>query len=319
MYRMALVANAAYALGRADDYGRIIAKFGRQIEASGIDNLKADHSLVYSYGASLQVETVSLWALAVMKSPACDRLLVKTCIDFLLRNRRYGQFGSTQATALALTALTRYAELMRATSHDGAIQVLVNNNVVQCQDYSKDAMETLTVNGFDGKLLAGTKPVLRVAFKDTPESLPYSLNLSWRTKLPPSAKDSHIQIGTALAASRVDVNGTVRLSITLRNVTHNGLPMTMAVVGIPGGLSPQPWQLKELQEKGVFDFYELQNGRVMLYFREMAPDGVAVVNLDLKAEVAGTYTGAASCAYLYYYDELKHWAAGNRITITPGI
>jgi hypothetical protein len=319
MYRMALVANAAYALGRTDDYARMLAEFGTQVKTTGIDKLKAEHSLVYSYGTSLQVETVSLWALAVMRSPSCDRALVKTCIDFLLRNRYNGQFGATQATALALTALTRYAELVHASSHDGAIQVLVNNQVVQSQGYNKEAMETLTLNGFDGKLLAGTKPVLRVAFKDTPESLPYSLNLSWRTKLPPSAKNSRVQISTTLAASRVNVNGTVRMGITLRNVTHSGLPMTMAIVGIPGGLSPQPWQLKELQEKGAFDFYELQDGKVVLYFSEMAPDGVAVINLDLKAEVAGTYTGAASCAYLYYHDELKHWVEGNRITVTSGM
>jgi uncharacterized protein YfaS (alpha-2-macroglobulin family) len=319
MYRMGLVANAAYALGRKDDYEQLLAVFSKQVNVYGAARLKADHSMVYSYGSSLQVETVSLWALAIMKSPACDRGLVKTCIDFVLSKRQYGQFGPTHATVLALMALTNYAELVHAGAHDGTIQVLVNNELVQSRDYSKDAMETLAVGGFDGKLTAGTKPMLRVAFKDTREALPYSFNVSWRTKLPPSAQSCRVQISTALSESRVRVNGTVRLKITVRNVTHDGLPMTMAVAGIPGGLSAQSWQLKELQEKGVFDFYELQDGKVVLYFREMAPDGVAVVNLDLKAEVAGMYTGAASCAYLYYFDELKHWVAGNRVAVTPDI
>lgn len=319
MYRMALVANAAHNLGRKDDYELLMKLFRRNAAGSGVARLKADHSLVSSYGNSLQVETASLWTLAVMKSPDCDRSLVKTCIDFLLRNRQYGQFGSTQATVLALMTLTHYAQLVKTGMSDGILEVSINDEIVQSRSYSKDAVEKVTLDGFDNRLTCGTKPVLRVAFKNTPAALPYSFNLLWRTKLPPSAKDCRVQLWTTLSESQVSVNGTVRLGITLHNVTHNGLPMTMAVVGIPGGLSAQPWQLKELQEKGVFDFYEVQDGKVVLYFREMAPDGVNVVNLDLKAEVAGSYTGAASCAYLYYYDELKHWVAGNHVMITPGI
>ena len=91
--------------------------------------------------------------------------------------------------------------------------------------------------------------------------------------------------------------------------------MTMAVIGIPAGLSVQPWQLKELQEKQVFDFYELEGGKLILYYREMAPKAIQTVKLDLKAEIPGTYTGAASSAYLYYTDEYKHWVEGNSISI----
>ena len=37
--------------------------------------------------------------------------------------------------------------------------------------------------------------------------------------------------------------------------------MTIAVLGIPAGLSPQPWQLKDLKEKGNFDFYEVMGNK----------------------------------------------------------
>ena len=91
--------------------------------------------------------------------------------------------------------------------------------------------------------------------------------------------------------------------------------MTVAVLGIPAGLSAQPWQLKELQEKGVFDFYEIMNGNLVLYYREMAPGGQQTINLDLKAEIPGSYVGAASSAYLYYTNEYKHWVKGNSVTV----
>ena len=91
--------------------------------------------------------------------------------------------------------------------------------------------------------------------------------------------------------------------------------MITAVIGIPAGLSLQPWQLKELKEKQAFDFYEIRNGSLILYYREMAPNAIQIVNLDLRAEIPGTFTGSASAAYLYYTNEFKDWTAGNSITI----
>jgi hypothetical protein len=47
----------------------------------------------------------------------------------------------------------------------------------------------------------------------------------------------------------------------------------------------------------------------------MAPEGQSTINLDLKAEIPGSYLGTASSAYLYYTNEYKDWVKGNSITI----
>jgi hypothetical protein len=91
--------------------------------------------------------------------------------------------------------------------------------------------------------------------------------------------------------------------------------MSIAIVGIPAGLSVQPWQLKELQEKKVFDFYEIVGNNVAFYYRSLAPKDVKTINLDLKADIAGTYDAAASSAYLYYTNELKVWQAGLKVSV----
>ena len=44
----------------------------------------------------------------------------------------------------------------------------------------------------------------------------------------------------------------------------------MAIIGIPAGLSAQPRQLKELQEKQVFDYYEIKGNNIAVYYRGMA-------------------------------------------------
>jgi len=91
--------------------------------------------------------------------------------------------------------------------------------------------------------------------------------------------------------------------------------MSVAIIGIPGGMSLQAWQLKEMHEQEVFDFYEIINDNLVLYYRSFNPKERKTVNLDLKAEVPGTYTGMASTAYVYYTNEYKYWVQGLRVRI----
>ncbi|HEY3402519.1 MAG TPA: MG2 domain-containing protein [Ohtaekwangia sp.] len=313
MYRMALVANTAYNLGKLEQYTSMIRLFRKEAETE-FKSMRMDHSVMRSYGNSLVIETVSLWASALMKSESPDLDLIKKSIDCILQNRTYGQFGSTQGTALALKALTEYAKIIRATSENGEIQILVNNTLTESLAYESDNRDKLIMNKFVSSLGNGEQN-LRVLFNNTGQPLPYSVNVQWRTKEPPSSTNCKVKLTTTLAAETVRGNETVRLAINLKNKTTDGLPMTVAIVGIPAGLSVQPWQLKELQEKNVFDFYEIMNNNLVLYYREMGPAEIHVVNLDLKAEIPGTYTASPSSAYLYYTNEYKDWVRGTSVTI----
>ena len=107
----------------------------------------------------------------------------------------------------------------------------------------------------------------------------------------------------------------VRLTTMVTNLAPVYQPMTIAKIGIPGGLSPQPWQLKELQEKGLYDFYEIHKNYVVFYFTGMLPGEEKTIHLDLKAEIPGKYIAPASCTYLYYANELKNWTNGVQIEI----
>ena len=89
----------------------------------------------------------------------------------------------------------------------------------------------------------------------------------------------------------------------------------MAIIGIPAGFTVQPWQLKELQEKKVFDYYEIVGNNIAVYYRGMAPKAIKEINLDLKAEMPGEYDAPASSAYLYYTNEFKTWSGMDKVTI----
>jgi uncharacterized protein YfaS (alpha-2-macroglobulin family) len=103
------------------------------------------------------------------------------------------------------------------------------------------------------------------------------------------------------------------MQVTLKHNAYEVLSNPIAVIGIPSGLSLQPWQLRELQEKNVADYIELWNGYIVFYFRELTND--KTINLDLKAEAAGTFEAPASSAYLYYDNEFKSWSLPQKIDI----
>jgi hypothetical protein len=190
----------------------------------------------------------------------------------------------------------------------------VNGKVVAQQAYPADAKEAICLQGLEKYLTAGEQQV-EVRYLETQSPLPYVLDLHWTTTLPQSAPVCAVQLNTHLNKRFLRVGETVRLTATLANQTLSGLPMTMAVLGIPGGLTTQPWQLKELQKKGLVDFYETQGNQVYLYFRQLKPNEQPVIQLDLKAELPGTFEALASSAYLYYTDEAKSWSKPERITI----
>ena len=133
--------------------------------------------------------------------------------------------------------------------------------------------------------------------------------------MPNTAEECKVVLNTKIASNKFKVGETIRLSSTLKNKTQDGLPMTMAIIGIPAGLTAQPWQLKELQEKKKVDFYEISGNKVVFYYRQMKPNEKREINLDLKAEVPGTFEAPASCAYLYYTNEFKYWTNYNNVTI----
>jgi hypothetical protein len=70
-----------------------------------------------------------------------------------------------------------------------------------------------------------------------------------------------------------------------------------------------------MQEKKMFDYYEVIGSNLVLYYRGMAPKEVKAINLDLKADIPGEYEAPASSAYLYYTNEYKTWDTGGRIII----
>jgi hypothetical protein len=269
----------------------------------------AKETITMSGGESLVIETTALAALALIKADEGGAYAapLRAAVDFLnARRGGYGQWGNTQATILGLKALTAYSSHTRQMAAPGRATLIVNGKRLTAIEFDKGRRDALVWDDLAGALAAG-KNVIELELEGG-AALPYTVSVEYRSARPQSAPGAKIAVAAQLSKSRVKMAEAVTLRAHVENRTAGGVPMTLARIGIPGGLVTQTWQLKELRDKGLIDFYETRPREVILYWRELAPSAKKDIDLQLLAAVPGAYEAPASSAYLYYTAEDKAWA-----------
>ena len=273
-------------------------------------------SITMSGGESLTIEATALATLALIKaSPASEyEAQIRGAVDWLnARRSGYGQWSNTQATILGLKALTAYADHARQMQTAGSATLIVNGTPAGTIAFDKGRKDALVWDDVAAALRPGHNTIeLRLAGGAT---LPYSIAIAYRSARPQSSPAAKVAVTTHLAREQVKMGEGVKLRAHVENTSAGGVPMTLARVGIPGGLTFQTWQLKELRDKGLIDFYETRPREVILYWRALAPSAKKDIELDLLAAVPGSYEAPASSAYLYYTAEDKAWAPSVKVTV----
>jgi len=309
-YLMGLVVNALYNVQdkRADELMQELMK--TQKTDGSFMGLVA--SVINSTGSSLKIETTGLAALAMMKTKGYSKQLA-TAVANIQASKDYYGYGSTQGTVLALKAILGYTKMSKRAAENGTFAVSVNGKKVLSVAYQADQKE-IAIPDLTPFLTQGDYRV-DIAFEGTKSAMPYELELTYNTRNPNNSAKCELELATKLPSSKVKMGETIRMNTELKSVSKRDQPIVMAMIGIPAGLSVQIWQLKELQEKKVFDFYEIFDGYVVLHYEFIRPGETKSINLDLKADIPGQYEAPASCAFLYYTQAERVWSKPELVTI----
>ncbi len=314
-YALAMAANAAYRLGDTRKAEAALELLLKQQAKDG-SFTGSTHSITYSQGKSLTIETTSIAIMAMLKESGKYTTDMNKSVQFLVGARSgSGVFSSSQGTILALKALTGYAKYSKKANEDGAIAIYIDGKKVATKAYKAGEKGEVNIDGLEAFVKGNGKHDVKVKYMGVKNPLPYSVAVSWSTTLPVSDPQCAINLTTTMAAKIAKVGETVRMTATITNRKNEEVPSTMAIIGIPAGFTLQPWQLKEMQEKKVFDYYEIMGNNIAIYYRGMAPSAVKQLHFDLKAEMPGEYDAPASSAYLYYTNEFKTWSGVEKVTI----
>jgi alpha-2-macroglobulin-like protein len=298
-YQLAMMAIAAQNMKDMVAFNQLMNELDKQYEKV---NFNAVTSVVNSRDASLRVETCALYTIALMRAPSPQLGRVADLISRILGEKSYYGYGSTQSTVLALKAIVEYSKLIGHIAEDIPVNFTLNNKTVTLE-------KTVTENLQEGN----NNFTINYTQKD--KTVPYNLEVAYNTFTPPNSAKAELQLSTSLKTTETKVGETVRMQIAVTNTKATLQPMAIAKIGIPAGLAVQPWQLKELMEKNQAAYYEIFDNYLVFYWMGFAPNETKTINLDLKAEVPGTYKGKSGNTYLYYTPEYKHWNDGVEITI----
>jgi hypothetical protein len=307
IYRLALLANAACNYKEYSTAKKLLAELNTIVDKKGYDRAENSNTITYSWGKSYNTEVTALHLSALLKLYPLDEERIKKTYSELMRCRWYNSFGSTQATLLALKAMIDYdVRYPVVIERNAKLKLTINDEVIE---------RSVSPKGFDvhldslQKYLREGENTVQVSYTGIINSS-YGLNFRWTSITPNSSPKCMVGLTTKIDSQVRKMGETVRLTTVVENKTASPLPMTVALIGIPAGASPQHWQLKEIREKAQADFVEIDKNYVILYFEGMSPSEKRTVNLDLRVEIPGTFQAPASSAYLYYTDEYKVWNDG---------
>jgi hypothetical protein len=309
---LALMANALATMGdpRAES---ITVKLASMQTPEGFWK-GASHSAFRSQGLALDIETTALAALAFLKT-GTQPAKINQAIAFLTKSKTAYGYGNTQSTVLALRAMVEYAKsTQNQAGGNGTMVVQIDGKRVESQAFLSKQAKQLEISGLE-KYFSSNDPQIEVFFEGENAAIPFDLEIKYASRTPQDAPNCPISLQTALETSTLSIGETVRLTTLLTNETSQVQASPLVVLGIPAGLSLQPWQLKKLVDEHHCDFYELWDGYAVFHFKHLDPKESRQLALDLRAEVAGVFEAPASQAYLYYQNEQRVWSRPEKVEI----
>src|SRR5262249_45028124 len=136
-------------------------------------------------------------------------------------------------------------------------------------------------------------------------AMPYSLRVRFTSPEPASAPACKVALRASLARGEVGEGEAVDVRVDLQNRTDEGLPMVVAIIGLPGGLEAGADQRKGRGRGGRGAGGERGGRGGALSPRNRAPRGAASTPPPPAAGGRGRYGGPAPGASLYYTEEEK--------------
>ena len=181
-YVLALATRTLLKAGRSEGSAALKRLAGMQVEDGSFPG--AESSITRSYEANLLVESTALAALAMMQGG--ERLGADRAVDWIIEHRQgQGTWGATQATALALGALTEHAERSAVPATDGQVEIRVNGERMERRSYLADATEPLELVHWANALKTGINVIEIVQPEGS--ALPWNLEVSWTSVTPATA------------------------------------------------------------------------------------------------------------------------------------
>jgi hypothetical protein len=255
-YTLALVANFAVANDSKSDLARRTMEMLRDAAtqkdtASHNDafvSWTAAETSMYGSGDSAAVETTGLAVQAMMKAGVSPELVRKGLAWIASRKSGDGNWGTTQATIMALKALVEASEQSGAEAH-GTVAVLLNGTKVETLEMTKENNDLLHQFVLPNVSAAGDN---EVELRFTGEGgMAYQIAGQYFIPWQKSIDREPLAIQVKYDRTRLAQNEIATATATIGNNTAATAKMVMVDLGIPPGFELMSEDLQEMVEKSA--------------------------------------------------------------------
>jgi len=307
-YTLAVIANFAADYGKDREFTRrsMQALVDARTEDGDQVSWKAEETGVYSTGQSAAIETTGLAAQALLKWGQASET-VRKALNFLSSKKEAaGNWGTTQATIMALRALVLSTELS-ASDVRGLLTVELNGKAVETLQLNAENNDLLHQFALKGNELPDLQNTVSVQLRfEGSGTLAYQVVGRYFTPWEGKEPTEPLTIDVAYDRTRLAENNIATATATIRNNLSKTANMVMVDLGIPPGFDLLSEDLQSLQEKtadqksGRLEKFSLTATQAILYFNALEGKQTVAIRFRLRAKYPIQAHTFQSRVYEYY-------------------
>lgn len=304
-YTLAVVANFAVENGKDSEFARRALEMLRDAATEKGEFVwwSADETSVYATGDSAAVETTGLALQAFLRAGGYTDVVRKSLSWIASKKSGDGNWGTTQATIMALRALLLASEQSGSDAR-GSAEVLLDGKKVANLEINKennDLFHQFVLPQTD----ADRDNEIEIRFSGK-GGLAYQIAGRYFVPWQHVATHEPLAIEVKYDRTRLAQDETVMGAAKIRNNLDKTAKMVMVDLGIPPGFELLSEDLQKMVEKtagaksGRLERFSMTATQAILYFDSIAPRDSFEVRYRLRAKYPIHAQGFASRVYEYY-------------------
>jgi hypothetical protein len=309
-YVLALMANAITAI---DSSGKAARPYRERLEllkkrsADGKlvwwETERSGQSLFYGSGVSGQIECTALAALAFLNAGGEHPATLRAALAWLVQQKdAHGTWHSTQATVLALKALTTATGRPLGGDRERQIDVVLDGKPFRKLVVPVDQSDVMQEADLSSSVPIGKHDIVLTDRSGT--DVGYQMAVSYH--VPTSAQAAEPQglsVSLEFKQSETRVGETVVARSVVKNAGPNVLPMVLVDLPIAPGFEVEGSAFAELVTAGKIEKYQVTPRSVIVYLRSLAAASQLEIAYLLRATMVVKVASPPAVAYEYYTPE----------------
>ncbi len=323
-YTLAVIANFAADRKGDPEFTRraMQALLDARVEKGDQVYWTAAETGMYSSGESAAVETTGLATQALLKWGEASETARKALNYITAKKQANGNWGTTQATIMALRAMVLASEATGANTR-GTVRVMVDGKVAETLELTAENNDLLHQFVFkrSGVSGAGNSVPVELSFAGT-GGLAYQVVGRYFTPWEQKGGAEPLAIDVAYDRTTLAKDAIATATATIRSHMPGTAKMVMVDLGIPPGFELMTEDLQEMQEKtagsatGRLEKFSLTATQAILYFNAVGAEQTVTVKFRLRAKYPIRAKTFVSRVYEYYDPGVQAVARPVQFTVT---